>query len=122
MIKILRVVLVAFYLIAGSYHFINPNFYYPLIPDYLPYHDIINSVSGLLEIVLAVGVIFPKTRLMSTYGIILMLIAFIPSHIYFIQQQSCVDNSLCVPEWLAWVRLLIVHPLFIFWAWLIRND
>ncbi|MDB9781512.1 hypothetical protein OAB88_00190 [Winogradskyella sp.] len=121
LITFLRLLLIAFYAFAGSYHFINPEFYADLIPDYLPYHSVINYASGLLEISLALGVALPKTRLVAVKGIIVLLILFVPSHVYFIQIGSCVESAFCVTPWVAWVRLLIVHPLLIFWAWTIRK-
>ena len=105
-----------FYVFAGVNHFINPQFYYDLIPDYLPFHELINVVSGLAEIILGIGVIFQKTRKWSRYLLVTMLISFIPAHIYFIQIGSCVEGGMCVSEWIGWVRLLIIHPLLIWWA------
>lgn len=105
-----------FYVFAGVNHFINPQFYYDLIPDYLPFHELINVVSGLAEIILGIGVIFKKTRKWSSYLLVTMLISFIPAHIYFIQIGSCVEGGMCVSEWIGWVRLLIIHPLLIWWA------
>jgi uncharacterized membrane protein len=105
-----------FYVFAGVNHFINPQFYYDLIPDYLPFHELINVVSGLAEIILGIGVIFQKTRKWSSYLLVTMLISFIPAHIYFIQIGSCVEGGMCVSEWIGWARLLIIHPLLIWWA------
>lgn len=122
MIRSLRFLLIAFYFIAGCYHFINPSFYLDLIPDYLPYPSFINYVSGGLEILLAMGVAYPKTRLWAAKGIILLLLLFIPSHIYFIQMNSCVETAFCISPWVAWIRLLIIHPLLMVWAWSIRNT
>ncbi len=121
LIKFLRILLIGFYAFAGSYHFINPEFYSDLIPDYLPYHSFINYASGLLEIVLAIGVAIPKTRLLAVKGIIVLLVLFIPSHIYFIKIGSCVESAFCVAPWIAWVRLLIIHPVLILWAWVVRK-
>lgn len=122
LIRVLRSILIGFYAFAGSYHFINPEFYSDLIPDYLPYHGFINYSSGFFEILFAIGVAFPKTRLLAVKGIILLLVAFIPSHIYFIQIGSCVESAFCVSPWVAWLRLLIVHPLLILWAWSVRKT
>jgi uncharacterized membrane protein len=83
---------------------------------------LINYTSGIFEIILAIGVAIPKTRLLAVKGIILMLIAFIPSHIYFITEGGCMSDSLCVPIWVAWVRLIIIHPLLIYWAWSVRKT
>lgn len=109
--------LVVFYLLGGINHFINPDFYLPLIPDYLPFHEGINYLSGAIEIGLAIGVFLSMTRLWASRLIILMLLAFIPSHVYFIQVGSCVEDGLCVSEWIGWLRLLLIHPLLILWAY-----
>ena len=90
-----------FYVFAGVNHFINPQFYYDLIPDYLPFHELINVVSGLAEIILGIGVKFQKTRKWSSYLLVTMLISFIPAHIYFIQIGSCVEGGKCVSEWIG---------------------
>jgi uncharacterized membrane protein len=106
-----------FYFSAGINHFINPHFYTGLIPDYLPWHELINTTSGLFEIALGALLIPTKTRKYAAWGIVMMLIAFIPSHWYFIQIGSCIDDGLCVAPWLAWLRLLAIHPLLILWAY-----
>lgn len=117
----LRWLLIVFYFIAGVNHFVHPEFYLPLIPSYLPSPEWINWMSGALEIVLALGVIIPKFRKTSAILIIVLLIAFIPSHVYFIQQGACIDaQGLCTPLWVAWVRLFPIHPLFMWWAWVVR--
>ena len=122
LIKFLRILLIGFYAFAGSYHFINPEFYSDLIPKYLPYHTLINYASGFFEILLALGVALPKTRLLAVKGIIVLLILFIPSHIYFIQVGSCVESAFCVAPWIAWVRLLLIHPLLMLWVWVVRKT
>ena len=109
-------VMVAFYFLAGLNHFVMPAFYIPLIPDHMPFPGAINAVAGLLETVLAIGLIFLRTRRIASYLIILMLVAFIPSHVFFIQEGSCL-GLLCVPPWVGWARLLLVHPFLIVWAY-----
>jgi uncharacterized membrane protein len=122
LIKLFRILLIAFYTFAGTYHFIDPEFYLDLIPNYLPYPHAINYVSGVFEILLAIGVAIPKTRLLAVKCIIVLLILFIPSHVYFIQIGSCVETAFCVSPWVAWLRLLLVHPLLMLWAWSIRKS
>ena len=111
-----------FYVFAGVNHFINPDFYLPLIPDYLQELAVfINALSGTIEIGFGVMLLVPKSRKRAALGIVLMLVAFIPSHVYFIQIGSCIDNGLCVAEWIGWLRLLVIHPFLILWAWSVRN-
>lgn len=112
-----RWLMIMFYVLAGINHFISPNFYLPLIPPYLPSPFGINIVSGIVEVIFAIFLMFKCTQKWAVHGIILMLIAFIPSHVYFIQINSCIQGGLCVASWIGWVRLLIIHPILIFWAW-----
>jgi uncharacterized membrane protein len=119
--KALRILLVFFYILAGCYHFVNPDFYLGLIPGYLPYPEFINYASGFVEILLGAGVAFPGYRKISVYGIIGLLVLFIPSHVYFIRIGSCVEDGLCVSPWISWSRLLVIHPLLMYWAWIVRK-
>jgi len=107
----------AFYVFAGFNHFRDPEFYYGLIPEYFSNEVFINYASGVLEVVLGLLILPQKTRKIAATAIIFMLVAFIPSHVYFIQIGSCIDGGLCVPDWIGWVRLIIIHPLLIYWAY-----
>ncbi len=113
--------LVIFYFFAGLNHFINPSFYSWLIPPYLPWHNAITIISGIAEIVLGILLLFSPLRVWAVKGIIALLICFIPAHIYFIEINSCIPDGLCVPQWVGWVRLVVVHPLLIAWAWWCRK-
>lgn len=115
--SISRFVLAGFYLFAGFNHFRDPGFYYDLIPDYIGYEYLVNDLAGIFEMLFGAMLLVPKTRKWASYGIIVMLIAFIPSHVYFIQLGSCVPDGLCAPEWVGWARLVVVHPLLMAWAW-----
>ena len=106
-----------FFWLAGLNHFLDPGFYYPLIPPYLPWVEEINVLSGIFEMLLGLGLLSPRFRSISSYLIIVMLVAFIPSHIYFIQIGACVEGGLCTPMWLAWLRLVLIQPLLMLWAW-----
>lgn len=108
----------AAYFLAGINHFRAPEFYLPLIPDYLGHKILLNNLSGVAEVLLGLGLIHVKSRRYAAWGIMAMLVAFLPAHIWFIQKGGCLDpNGLCVPVWVAWVRLLVVHPLLLWWAY-----
>ncbi|NRB61168.1 MAG: DoxX family protein [Winogradskyella sp.] len=118
---LLKISLIVFYAFAGTYHFINPNFYLGLIPDYLPCPLMINYIAGVVEVVLAIGIVFKTTGRLAAFGLIAMLVAFIPSHVYFIQIGSCVPDALCVYPIIAWIRLLVIHPILIWWVWKVKG-
>lgn len=114
--KVSQYVLAVFFILAGINHFINPEFYLPLIPPYLPYHHLINLISGTVEVALGLGVLIPTTSKYAAQGIIILMLLFIPSHIYFVQMGSCIGN-LCTDPWIGWGRLIVIHPLLILWAY-----
>lgn len=113
--------LIVFYLLAGINHFIMPAFYFPLIPPSFQFISEINLISGGTEIVLALGLCWSSSRKIAAAGIVLLLLAFLPSHLHFIDVGGCLSESLCVPLWVAWVRLIVIHPLLIIWAYRYRN-
>lgn len=115
--------MVVFYLFGGFNHFKDPSFYIPLIPPYLSSWAVeLNLISGFAEIILGLLLIPQQTRKWAGYGIVLMLIAFIPSHIYFIQRGDFVLGSFTMTPIISWIRLLVFQPLFILWAlWVTRK-
>ncbi|MEO1627108.1 MAG: hypothetical protein AAFV25_18290 [Bacteroidota bacterium] len=115
-----RGLLIVFYILAGINHFWHPGFYLPLIPDYLPQPKLLNAISGWAEILLGLGMAFEGSRHWAAIGLVAMLIVFVPSHVHFIQIGSCVEGGLCTPAWVAWLRLVLIHPLLILWVWKVK--
>jgi uncharacterized membrane protein len=113
-------VMATFYFFAGVNHFIKPLVYKKMLPSYLPFHSVLNYASGFLEIVFAILLVIPKTRNFASTGIIVLLVAFIPVHIYMLQTGWCPGGK-CLPSWQLWVRLLLLQPLLIYWAWSVRT-
>ena len=112
-----------FYLLAGINHFLTPDFYLPLIPPFFSSPEFINWLAGVAELLLGVGVLYLPTRRRAAWGILVLLLCFIPSHVYFIQVGSCIPQGLCVPVWIGWMRLLLIHPLLIYWAvWVAKHK
>lgn len=121
--KALLILMILFYIFAGYNHFANPAFYSPIIPPYLSqWSNTVNTLSGIIEIALALFLIPHGTRKAAAWGIFFMLIAFIPSHIYFIQKGNFQLGSIEITPMIAWFRLLVVHPILLLWAWYISKT
>ena len=117
-------VMAALYLLAGINHFRKPEAYVKIIPPALGDLVLINTLAGIAEIVLALMLLFKRTQKFACYGIILMLIAFVPSHIYMFETGFCPELGgvvRCAPGWALWLRLLVFQPLLIWWAWKVRK-
>ena len=100
------------YILAGINHFLDPNFYVQMIPDFLPSPLLLVYVSGIVEIILGFLILFPRTQRLAAVGIILLLIAVFPANVYMYQLGGARFD---VPD----VALLIRLPLqlvLIAWA------
>ena len=82
-IKTVSIVIMSlFYIVAGINHFINPDWFVRIVPPILPFKAALVYVSGVFEIVLGSLLIFPKTRFIAGWGLILLLLAVYPANIY----------------------------------------
>ncbi len=118
--KLLLYSFVVFYAFAGIMHFITPEVYLEVRPDWLGNKEVLNYAAGSVEITVATLALFQSTRKYAGYLTIVMLAAFIISHVYFIQVGSCAGD-LCIPEWIGYFRLIVIHPLLMYWAWKISK-
>ena len=73
------------YTVLGFLHFTNTGFYRPFMPKSLPAHDLLIYLSGIAEILLGIGVLFPQTRNLALWGIIAMLLVFLLVHVNMLQ-------------------------------------
>jgi uncharacterized membrane protein len=116
----MHILLGIFMLVAGANHFVMPAFYLPLIPPYMPFPHVVNALSGALELLIGVGFLWPAYRSMAGFGMLVLMVGFIPAHVHFIVIGSCIADGLCVPAWVGWFRLLIIHPILMglgWWVW-----
>ncbi len=110
------------FIAAGINHFWHPESYLQIMPSYFPIPVVLNYAAGIVEIILGALLLVPVTRKFSAYGIIILLILFIPVHVYMIQMKGCMGGSACIPEWILWVRLFPVQFILIAWAWWVRKS
>lgn len=115
--KIFLWVYALFYTVAGFNHFISTPGYYAIMPEWLPAHKFLIYLSGLLEITFGIMLLFKRTRKLAGCLIILMLLAFIPAHIYMIQKAPFMLKSFEITPFIAWIRIPF-QAFFIWWAWI----
>ena len=80
--RVLLWLMAFFYAFAGFSHLLNPEFFVAIVPPGLPNPEWLNVLSGLAEIILAVFVLEPRTRVYAAWGIIALLIAVFPANLY----------------------------------------
>ena len=101
------------YTILGIVHFTHTGFYRPLMPKFMPAHDLLIYLSGVAEILLGIGVLFPQTRVLALWGLISMLIVFLIVHVNMLFPS----NGLGISPWILWLRIPIQF-LLIYWAFI----
>ncbi len=114
------------YIFAGVMHFVVPNIYAQIMPDYLPWHLELVYLSGLAEIGLGVGLMIPKLRRLAAWGLIALLVAVFPANINMAVKGITHIEGL--PSWMPppspiglWIRLPL-QALFIYWAWVFTKP
>ena len=70
------------FVFAGVMHFVIPDTYEAIIPDYLPAHRALVYASGVAEIAGGVGAMIPKTRRRARQLNIATLIAVFPANLH----------------------------------------
>jgi len=75
------------YIFAGIMHFINPDFFLTIMPNYFTLHLFFVYISGFAEILLGLLLIFKKTRRVAAFGLILLLICVFPANIYLVESE-----------------------------------
>lgn len=107
-------ILAVFFILAGGYHFINPDFYMKIMPPFVPWHAELVALSGILEIL---GGAMAPTRWRRRAGIFLiaLLVAVFPANIYAtLKYAPITENTLMVA--LLWLRLPF-QVVLVWWVW-----
>ncbi|WP_295768085.1 MauE/DoxX family redox-associated membrane protein [uncultured Mucilaginibacter sp.] len=102
--KVSLIILITAYVAAGINHFINPDFYIDIIPDYLPQPQALNYIAGICEVVFGLMLIFKQSRNLGLTLLIIMLAAFLPVHIAMVQQAPMRVNGTTITLLTAWLR------------------
>jgi uncharacterized membrane protein len=106
----------AFMIFGGVMHFVHPANYRPFIPGFLP-ADLITYLSGIVEIIVGIGVFIPSYRSWATLGILVLMVLFLPLHIVDVFKENPAIGS----HQAALIRLP-VQFVFILWAWFINKK
>jgi len=115
--------MVYFYINVGIKHFTDPYWFLHIIPPYLECIGIeLVYISGFFEILLGFLLLFPKTRQISSYGIILLLIAVYPANIYLAFNQEPQELIGISSFAASWIRLPIQFILISIAYWHSKTD
>jgi uncharacterized membrane protein len=87
-----------------------------MVPPALPRPDVLVMITGIAELVGAVGLLFPSTAQPAAIGLILLMVAMLPANISAARRGVLLRGQQATSLWLR----LPMQMLFIAWAWMVR--
>ncbi len=113
-----RYIICGLFLVTGILHFIKPQMFVKIMPNYIPWHLGMVYISGAAEILGGLGILIDKTQLWAGWGLILLLIAVFPANINmaFESIQKSGFTSLFSLVTVARLPLQFVLIYWVYWA------
>ncbi|MBC7620583.1 MAG: DoxX family protein [Candidatus Saccharibacteria bacterium] len=107
------------FFVGGLAHFVATDLEAQIVPPYIPWPHEVVLITGVLEVLGALGLLWRATRRWAGVGLFLLTIAVTPANIYMLQHAS----EFAVPYGLLWLRLpLQVGLLWLIWWSAIRKQ
>lgn len=103
---------VCWFLAGGAAHLLFTEGLARVVPPAVPDpHDVV-LLTGVLWLLGALGLMLPWTRRAAGWGLVVLVVAVTPVHVYMLHAH---DRFPSLPMWLLWARL----PLQLVLAWLV---
>jgi len=89
---------------GSQLHFFATGFDLSIMPPYVPHPLAAVYLSGAVELIAAIGLLFRPTRRLSGVVLFLLTLAVTPVHVYMLQYP---ERFPMVPVWALWLRMVI---------------
>jgi uncharacterized membrane protein len=107
-----RISLSVLLIFTGTAHFYKTQGMAMMLPDYLSYKSEIIYMTGVLELLGAIGILVPRLRRLAGICLILMLVGFLPANVYAAYKHVDFGGHAYGPKY-----LLFRIPLQLFFIW-----
>jgi uncharacterized membrane protein len=84
----LRALCGPFFVLAGTLHFVRPDVYASIVPDYLPAPRALVYASGVAEAAGGLGLLHPATRRLAGHWLSATLLAIFPANVWMAQHPE----------------------------------
>ncbi len=102
------------FFIGGIAHFLATDIETSIVPPWVPWPRLMVLVSGVCELVGAVGLVWPRTRRAAGWGLFALTIAVTPVHVWMLQRP---DLFSAIPHWALVLRLPLQAALLALILW-----
>lgn len=102
---------------GGIMHFVDAEFFVAIMPPYVGYHLEIVYISGVLEILGAIGILIRPLRAWAGNGLLLLVVFVSPANIHMWLHPELFPD---VPETFLSIRLVVQVALLLLIWWCTR--
>lgn len=107
------------FMLGGIAHFTNTAFFVAIMPPWIGYHEEIVYISGVFEILGALGLLLPATRQWAGNGLLLLVICVTPANVHMWLNPELFPD---VSELFLNVRLVVQVGLLALIWWCTRTP
>jgi uncharacterized membrane protein len=101
---------------AGASHFLDPASFVRMLPEFVPYRHAVILGTGVIEILLGVGLLIPRRRRReAALALVAYLIAVFPANVYVAMTGVAVDDLGGGNPWLR-LPFQAVYIAWVVWA------
>ncbi|MBD1915121.1 MULTISPECIES: DoxX family protein [Cyanophyceae] len=117
----LRGILAVCMVVAGILHFALPDPFIRIVPGFLPAPAALVYISGVIEIMLGIGLLVPALRQVSAWGLVVLFIAVFPANLNMAINHIQIDG---IPNtwWFQAIRLPFQLVLIAWAYWYTRPE
>lgn len=117
----LRGVLAVCMVVAGVLHFVASEPFIRIVPGFLPAPAALVYISGIVEIILGIGLLIPSMRQVAAWGLVVLFVAVYPANLNMAFNHIKIAG---VPDtwWFHAIRLPFQFVLIAWAYWLTRPD
>jgi len=111
-----RISAAVMFILIGVMHIAKPYKLTYMVEGMLPYALQLVLISGVIEILLGIGLMIPAISTFAAWGLIVMLILMFPANINVAVKHLPAPGGLPAAPWYTWSRLAF-QPIYILWIW-----
>ena len=98
------IIMSLFYISMGLKHIFDCGYFMPMIPPILPCHKLLIYTSGVVEVLLGLGLLFSDYRQYAAFALIILLVIIFPANIYVAINKNA-RNKMNINKTLSVIRL-----------------
>jgi uncharacterized membrane protein len=99
--------------LGGIAHFAFTRIEERIVPPYVPWHHATVLITGVFELLGALGLLFQRTRQTAGWGLFALTIAVTPANVYMLQKPEL----FAIPYWILIARLPLQAALLALILW-----